>query len=68
MHELLVVAAFLTVGLFLYWVVRAADAFGSLADADRTQAYRLAEHCGVNPHAFLDRVRASSVVLAGAQA
>lgn len=50
MHDLLLLAAFFAAGLFLYWIVRAADVFEGLADADRSQAYRLAQHCGVNPY------------------
>lgn len=49
MYDLLVLAALLSAGLFLYWVVLAADAFDRLDWAERTSEYRLAAHCGYNP-------------------
>lgn len=56
MHDLLVFPSLLTAGLFLYWIVRAADAFERLCWADRTQAYRLASYCGVNPCGLPEQV------------
>lgn len=56
MRDLLVLPAFLAAALCLWWVVRGGDAFERLHEADRTQGYRLAMYCGVNPHALPELV------------
>lgn len=44
------VLAAILVFWFVWQIVRCADAFESLHESNRTSDYRLAMHCGRNPH------------------